>query len=30
MASDVANINRVLLGVFGILRADPEDKPLLC
>src|SRR5262249_61997851 len=30
MASDVANINRVLLVVFGILRADPEDKTLLC
>src|SRR5262249_1549219 len=30
MASDVANINRVLLGVLGIFRADPEDKPLFC
>src|SRR6516165_7956507 len=28
MASDVANINRVLLGVVGILRADSEDEPL--
>src|SRR5262245_62195887 len=29
MASDVANINRVLLGVVGILRADSVDEPLL-
>src|SRR5439155_19685926 len=29
MAGNVANINRVLLGVLGILCADSEDKPLL-
>src|SRR5262249_28818647 len=30
MASDVANINRVLLCVVGILLADWNHEPLLC
>jgi hypothetical protein len=29
MAGDIANIDHVLLGVFGIRRVDLKDKPLL-
>lgn len=30
MTRDIADIDYVLLGVFGILRADIENKSLLC